>query len=103
MRKKDFDELLSGVRQAGKIRRGETEPSRVTRFRAVDVKRIRQRLRQSQTEFARMIGVSVATLQNWEQGRRQPEGPARALLSVAAHNPKAVAAALANSGKRQPS
>lgn len=51
---------------------------------------------QSQAEFARMIGVSVATLQNWEQGRRRPEGPARALLKVAAVNPQAVAAALAS-------
>ncbi len=99
MRKKDFDHLATSIRQAGKIRRGEAEPSRVTHFRAVDVKMIRQRLRQSQTAFARMIGVSVATLQNWEQGRRQPEGPARALLTVAAQNPTAVAAALAESGR----
>ncbi|PYV38295.1 MAG: transcriptional regulator, partial [Acidobacteria bacterium] len=48
----------------------------------------------SQAEFALMIGVSVATLKNWEQGRRTPEGPARALLKVAAKNPKAVAEAL---------
>ncbi len=41
-----------------------------------------------------MIGVSVSTLQNWEQGRRQPEGPARALLKVAAENPEAVEKAL---------
>jgi putative transcriptional regulator len=41
-----------------------------------------------------MIGVSVATLQNWEQGRRTPEGPAKALLKVAAQNPEAVAEAL---------
>lgn len=41
-----------------------------------------------------MIGVSVSTLQNWEQGRRQPEGPARALLRVTAENPGAVAHAL---------
>jgi putative transcriptional regulator len=41
-----------------------------------------------------MIGVSLATLQNWEQGRRRPEGPARALLKVAAENPEPVAAAL---------
>jgi putative transcriptional regulator len=61
----------------------------------VDVKAVRQRLGKSQAEFARMIGVSVATLQNWEQGRRRPEGPARALLKVAAANPEAVAAALA--------
>jgi putative transcriptional regulator len=52
-------------------------------------------LQQSQSEFALMIGVSVATLQNWEQGRRKPEGPARALLQVALRNPEAVKAALA--------
>ena len=99
MRKNDFDNLVASIRQARKIRRGEAAPSRVTKFRAVDVKAIRQRLGQSQTEFARMIGVSVATLQNWEQGRRKPEGPARALLTVAAENPKAVAAALAEPGR----
>src|SRR5262245_10033453 len=95
MRKKDFDDLVASVRQAGRIRRGEAQPSRVTEFAPVDVKAIRQRLGKSQAEFARMIGVSVATLQNWEQGRRRPEGPARALLKVAAANPEAVSAALA--------
>ncbi len=96
MKKKDFDNLATSIRQAGRIRREEVEPSRVTEFAPVDVKAIRQRLGQTQTEFARMIGVSVATLQNWEQGRRRPEGPARGLLKVAASNPKVVAAALAN-------
>ena len=70
MRKKDFDNLTASIRQAGKIRRGEMKASRVTEFAAVNVKAIRQRLGKSQVEFARMIGVSVATLQNWEQGRR---------------------------------
>jgi putative transcriptional regulator len=96
MRKQDFETLVESVRQAGRIRRGEAEASRVIEFAAVDVRAIRQRLRKSQPEFARMIGVSVATLRNWEQGRRRPEGPARALLRVAAANPEAVAAALAN-------
>jgi putative transcriptional regulator len=95
MRKKDFDNLVASVRQAGSIRRGEAEPSRVTDFAPVDVKAIRRRLGKSQADFARMIGVSVPTLQNWEQGRRRPLGPARALLKVAAENPEAVAAALA--------
>jgi len=99
MRKNDFDSLVESIRQAGKIRRGDAAPSRVTKYRAVDVKAIRHRLGQSQSEFARMIGVSVATLQNWEQGRRHPEGPARALLTVAAENPKAVAAALGGLGR----
>ena len=94
MRKKDFDNLVGSIREAGKIRRGEMKPSRVTEFYAADVRTIRQRLGKSQSEFARMIGVSVATLQNWEQGRRRPVGPARALLKVAAENPQLVAAAL---------
>src|SRR5215813_563106 len=96
MRKKDFDNLVSSIRQAGRIKRGEMKPGRVTEFTSVDVRAIRQRLGKSQSEFARMIGVSVATLQNWEQGRRRPEGPARALLKVAAKNPQAIVEALAS-------
>lgn len=94
MNKKNFEKLVKSVKQAGQIKRGELRPSRVFRFRAEDVRAIRNRLGKSQSEFALMIGVSVATLQNWEQGRRQPEGPARALLKVAAKNPDAVAEAL---------
>jgi putative transcriptional regulator len=96
MKKKDFDYLTASIREAGRIRRGAAKPSRVTEFAPVNVKAIRRRLGKSQSEFAHMIGVSVATLQNWEQGRRRPEGPARALLRVAATNPEAVAAALAS-------
>ncbi len=95
MKKKDFDNLVASIQEAGRIQRGELAPSRVTEDAPVNVKAIRQRLGKSQAEFARMIGVSVATLQNWEQGRRRPEGPARALLKVAAVNPEAVSAALA--------
>jgi putative transcriptional regulator len=93
-----FQALLSSVREAGRIRRGSLKPSRMTLFRPADVKAVRAKLGASQTEFALMIGVSVATLQNWEQGRRTPDGPALALLRVAAKNPKAVAEAL--HGKR---
>ena len=94
MKKRDFDKLVKSVKQAGRIKRGQARPSRTLKFRPADVKAIRKRLKKSQSEFALMIGVSVSTLQNWEQGRRQPEGPARALLKVAAENPKAVAKAL---------
>jgi putative transcriptional regulator len=94
MKKQDFEELVESVRQAGRIRRGEAKPSRVAEFAPVDVKAVRLRLGKSQSAFARMIGVSAATLRNWEQGRRRPDGPARALLTVAAVNPEAVAAAL---------
>lgn len=94
MNDSDFEQLVESVRQAGRIRRGEMEPARKFEVRAEDVRAIRAKLNKSQSEFALMIGVSVATLQNWEQGRRQPEGPARALLKIAAVNPAAVAAAL---------
>ena len=101
MRDAAFRELLKSVRQAGRIRRGSLRPSRATEFAPADVKAVRAKLRVSQREFALMIGVSVATLQNWEQGRRNPEGPALALLRVAAKNPKAVAAALHGGRKKR--
>lgn len=94
MRQQDFDELVESVRQAGKIKRGQMAASRKFGFRPDDIREIRAKLGLSQTEFALLIGVSVATLQNWEQGRRHPEGPARALLRIAAKNPEAVLEAL---------
>jgi putative transcriptional regulator len=94
MRKRDFANLVESIRQAGSIRRGTAPAGRVTEFAAVDVKAIRRGLGKSQSQFARMIGVSVSTLQNWEQGRRQPVGPARALLRIAAASPEVVSAAL---------
>ena len=96
MRKKDFDNLVGSIREAGKIRRDEMEASRTYQFDPADIKSIRQRLKKSQTEFAMMIGVSISTLQNWEQGRRRPEGPARALLKIAAERPDAVIEALSS-------
>ena len=94
MKQKEFEELIDSVREAGRILRGEARSSREFSFTPEDVQSIRKRLKKSQDEFALMIGVSVATLRNWEQGRRQPHGPARALLKVASENPKAVEKAL---------
>lgn len=94
MKKEHFDRLVASVKQAGKIKRGSRKASRVIEFKPADVKAIRRKLRKSQSEFALMIGVSISTLQNWEQGRRSPEGPARALLKVAAANPEALVEAL---------
>lgn len=94
MKDSDFQQLLASVKEAGRIKRGKQEPARKFEVSSEDVRAIRAKLNKSQSEFALMIGVSVATLQNWEQGRRQPEGPARALLKVAASNPQAVAVAL---------
>ena len=94
MNEQDFALLVESVKQAGAIRRGTLEPSRTFEFTPLDVKAIRTRLQKSQREFAQMIGVSIATIQNWEQGRRKPEGPARALLQVALRKPEALIEAL---------
>lgn len=94
MKNENFDKLVESLKQAGKIRRGEMKASRVFHFSPADIKKIRLRLKKSQAEFALMIGVSVATLQNWEQGRRVPEGPGRALLKIAAEKPETVIEAL---------
>ncbi len=96
MKNEDFRELVASVRQAGRIKRGELPAARSFEFAPADIAAIRKSLDLSQSQFALMIGVSVSTLQNWEQGRRKPEGPAQALLKVAAENPKAVAEALAS-------
>ena len=94
MKDEDFEKLVQSITQAGRIRRGVKRPSRVFRFSVPSIKKTREQLHMSQAEFAAMIGVSARTLQNWEQGRRTPEGPAQALLRVAAKNPEAVLEAL---------
>lgn len=94
MNEQDFANLVESIKQAGEIRKGLRQPGRVIEFSPLDIKEIRQKLDKSQREFAMMIGVSVGTLQNWEQGRRRPVGPARALLKVAAEHPEAVREAL---------
>ncbi len=66
--------------------------------RGQDVAALRRFTGLSQAAFARALGISVHTLRNWEQGRRSPEGPARALLQVAAVNPEAVVGALWKKG-----
>lgn len=85
-----FSELLQSVREGGAILRGEKEASRTFFVEMPDVKRIREGYELSQTEFAALLGISVKTLQNWEQGRRAPHGAARVLLQVAAKHPEAV-------------
>jgi putative transcriptional regulator len=82
-----FEELLGSVREAGAILRGRQKPSRRIVIRASGVRIIRERTSLSQSEFAHLIGVSVKTLQNWEQDRRRPTGPAAALLSIIEHDP----------------
>jgi len=85
-----FAELLESVREGGAILRGQKQPARKFEVGAPDVKRIREQYALSQSEFAAMLGVSIRTLQNWEQGRRSPHGAARVLLHVASRHPEAV-------------
>ena len=87
MNKVAFEELLDSVREAGRIKRGETQPCRQFVRDNRDVRHVRETLGISQGTFAKLIGVSVNTVQNWEQGRRTPTGPARVLLYIAEHNP----------------
>jgi putative transcriptional regulator len=94
MKDTDFKSLLKSIKQADLIKKGKLRPSRVFSYSMPDVKAIREKLHVSQIEFAHMIGVSENTIQNWEQGRRKPEGPAVALLRVTQSNPRAVLEAL---------
>lgn len=114
MKKADFESLKTGLREAVAIERGRMKAARELRFTprelkalrarrgkgfpaaflSAKVRSIRDRLGLSQAEFAGLLRVSKSTLQNWEQGRRAPEGPALSLLLVADRAPKAVLEAL---------
>jgi len=94
MKEETFAKLVTSIKEAGEIKAGHRTASRVYEIRPPEIRMVRERLDVSQGEFAVMIGVSTRTLQNWEQGRRQPEGPAKALLTIASRNPTAVLDAL---------
>jgi len=93
MRRELFEELVASIKEMKAIERGEMKPARVTRSEdllATDVRALRAHFGLSQAKFAALLGISVDTLQNWEQGRREPEGPAKVLLRVAAKHPEAL-------------
>jgi putative transcriptional regulator len=95
MDKRHFNQLVKGIREmkqhmAGKPVRG----ARTTSVDEPDVRAIRKAADISQSQFARLIGVNLRTLQNWEQRRTRPTGPARALLKIVASNPKSALEAL---------
>ncbi len=96
MNEKDFDLLLESVKEGGAILRNEKEAKRKFIFSPPNIKAIRKNAKATQQEFANMIGVSVGTLRNWEQGRRIPDGPALALLKVASVDPNYIKGILAN-------
>ena len=88
MDKKLFDALLASVTEMDHIAKGKKKPSRTITVAEPPVQTIRERTGLSQMQFARLIGVSKRTLENWEQGRRRPTGPARALLKLVDHDPE---------------
>jgi putative transcriptional regulator len=89
MKKELFEELLESVKQAKAIEKGELKAARVVRVNAkADIVRVRGKLGLSQSKFAAILGISADTLQNWEQGRRSPTGPAKVLLKIAAKHPE---------------
>jgi putative transcriptional regulator len=90
MKNEHFNELISSIQEAGKIKRGEIAASRIHDFPAPDIKAIREGIGFSQSKFASLIGVNIRTLQNWEQGHRHPTGPARVLLKLVQADPKSV-------------
>jgi putative transcriptional regulator len=99
MKKKAFEELLASVREGGAILLGKVPPARSHIMDGPDIKRIRDNYSLTQGAFATMLGISVATLRNWEQGRRSPDGPARVLLQVAARHPDALWDVVKSEGK----
>lgn len=88
MNKKMFNQFLRSVREGAKILKGEKKPARRTHIGTPNVAKIRLGLRLSQEKFARLLGISVFTLRNWEQGRRHPQGPAVVLLRIVKKYPQ---------------
>ncbi|MDE2236201.1 MAG: helix-turn-helix domain-containing protein [Gammaproteobacteria bacterium] len=95
MDKKLFAQLAESMTQMNQIVHGKRAPSRSFRLEPVDIKKLRAKLGLSQPQFAALLHVDVGTLRNWEQGRRQPTGPARALITAINKDPVHVLSALA--------
>jgi len=95
MKQAVFEELLKSVKQAGEISRGKRPASRKFEVNAETIKELRNRTNLSQPDFASLLCVEVSTLRNWEQGRREPTGPAKALLRAIRNDPENVIRALA--------
>lgn len=90
-----FDQLYAAVKEMDAVVSGDRRPSRVFEVNAESVKQLRKRTGLSQPKFAALLHVDVGTLRNWEQGIREPTGPAKALLSAIEKDPEHVLKALA--------
>lgn len=94
MKNELFNELLASVQEMDDIVQGKKAAARVTKFPEPGVKLIREKVGLSQNRFAMLIGVSKRTLENWEQGRRHPTGPAKTLLRILDADPEHAVRAL---------
>jgi DNA-binding transcriptional regulator YiaG len=87
MEKTLFDDLVQSLKEAKDISKGKAKASRRFEITPLDAKAVREQIGLSQSEFARLMRVSIKTLQNWEQHRRNPTGPAAALLKIVSTAP----------------
>ena len=91
-----FDKLVESMTQMNEVVDGQRSPSREFVVNAVQVKEIRKSTGLTQKNFCDLIDVNLGTLRNWEQGRREPTGPARAHLKAIRNDPAHVLKALAS-------
>ncbi len=95
MNDEDFKGILAGIEDATAFVQGKSSHARVVA--GPNVKAIRKRINMTQAMFAKTYGLPLGTVKDWEQGRRQPDAPARALLTVIERRPDIVQKALAGS------
>ncbi len=89
-----FSDLVSSLKEAKAIRAGQHPAARRTKIAVPHARDVREQTGLSQAEFAQVLRVSVKTLQNWEQDRRTPTGPAAALLKIVSAAPEVALNAL---------
>jgi len=94
MDKSLFNDLVTSLKEAQGISKGKITPSRRTVVEQIDAKVVREKTGLSQNDFAKLMKVSVKTLQNWEQRRRSPTGPAMALLKIVSRSPEVALSSL---------
>jgi putative transcriptional regulator len=94
MDKKLFSDLVGSMQQHNEIIAGTRKPARATKVDAQSIKVLRAKAGLTQEKFAALIQVDLSTLRNWEQGRREPTGPAKALIRAITNDPKHVPKAL---------
>ena len=85
-----FDDLVASIKEAGAIKRNEVQASRLPELTPPEITAVRENTGLSQTEFAARLHISPRTLQNWEQGRRYPTGPAAALIRILDAHPSLI-------------